>query len=241
MEELKLTPEELKDIVDDGQMIGHGFFGMTFKYKDRLIKLDKQLYSLLKYNDKRFADEMFNHRYKWTKESFVNPKQIEILASKQKDITLTKLPQGVVNVEGIIPGIIIPYHEDHKALELLPKDDYVTLLKILRKLLLEVKELADHEISQEDLVHYYDKARKNRKYNILYKGTEPQIIDLDGELITCGENFKSAKGMYQELGNVVLGYFDANNLPTDVKSDIITDEKKAQELIEELDFRLKGK
>ena len=241
MEELNLTPEELKIIIDDGKMIGHGFFGMTFKYGDRLIKLDKQLYSLLKYNNNEFADEMFNHRYKWEKENFTNPRQIEVLASKQKDITLTKLPQGVVNVKGIIPGIIIPYHEDHKALELLPKEDYITLLKILKKLLLEVKELADHEISQEDLVHYYNKARKNKRYNILYKDDVPQIIDLDGELITCGENFKSAKGMYQELGNVILGYFEANNLPTDTKSDIITDEKKAQDLIEELDFRLKGK
>ena len=241
MEELKLTPEELKDIIKDAEVIGKGFFGTVFKYKDRLIKLDEGLYKVLNANDRIFADEMFERRYRWNKETFVNPKQIEILASKQKDITLTKLPQGIVNVKGIIPGIIIPYHEDHKNLELLPKDDYVKLLKILRKLLLAVKELADNERAHHDLIRANTEGSKNIEYNILYKDDTPQIIDLDGELVKYGENFKDASKMYSDLGAIILGYFKTNNLPTDIKSDIITDEKKAQELIEELDFRLKGK
>ena len=134
MEELKLTPSELKKIIDDSKMIGSGFFGTTFEYNGDLIKLDNNLYSLLRANDPILAEHVFKDRYRWDREPFANPEQIATLASKQKDITLTKLPKGIVKVDGIIPGIIIPYHRNHQGLEKLPPNDYKRLLIILRKL-----------------------------------------------------------------------------------------------------------
>ena len=38
MEEIKLTPEELKQAIDFGKLIGSGFFSSVFTYKGRLIK-----------------------------------------------------------------------------------------------------------------------------------------------------------------------------------------------------------
>lgn len=237
MEELKVTPKELKQLIDDSKMIGQGFFGTVFQYKNHLIKLDKVLYSLLRSNHEIFADEVFKDHYRFNREDMVNPKQIEILASKQKDITLTQMPKGIVRVGEHVPGIIIPYHENHQNLSLLPKDDYITLLKVLRKLLLSVKELADNEIAHHDLVHS-DKWGRNRDYNILYKGDTPQIIDIEGDFIACGENFKDAEEMYNQLGNIVLGYFKTNGLTTNLTDDMITDSKKAGLLIDELEDRL---
>ena len=48
MEEIKLSPEELKKAIEFGKLIGDGFFSKVFTYKGRLIKMDKELYNLLK-------------------------------------------------------------------------------------------------------------------------------------------------------------------------------------------------
>jgi len=240
MEELKLTPEQLKELMEDGEMIGQGFFGTTFRYKDSLIKLDNSLYSLLNGNKKKFSDEMFDYRYRWGKENFAKEEQIAFLANKQKDITLTKLPQGIVRVKDVIPGIIIPYHKNHDSLEKLSPKDYKKLLVILKKLLLAVQELADNKIAQTDLIQY-DKHTNKPKYNILYKDETPQIIDLEGPRIICGKDFVEGEDMYKELGEVILQYFKANDLKINITNEDIKDENKARDLINELENRIKGK
>ena len=79
MEEIKLTPEELKKAIDFGKLIGSGFFSSVFTYKGRLIKLDKELYRLLKANDSSISKEMVKRRYRWDQEDFNDRDQLEEL------------------------------------------------------------------------------------------------------------------------------------------------------------------
>lgn len=239
MRELKLTPLEMKRLIQNTRMIGQGNFGVTFEHNGRLIKLDKYLYSLLRVNDD--ADFTFDQVYHKYKPDFADPLQIARLVEKQKNITLTSLPEGIVTINGRTTGIIIPYHRNHLALEKLSPKDYKRLLIILRKLLQEVRELADNEISQEDLAHFPDKWSRKKEYNVLYQGDTPQIIDLAGDFVRVGQDFTDPSLMYRSLADVILDFFVLNQLETDVKEEDITDPKKAEALIDELERRLKGK
>ena len=75
----------------------------------------------------------------------------------------------------------------------------------------------------------------------MYQDDTPQIIDLSGDFIRCGEQFTDAMEMYRSLGDVVLDYFVSNKIPTDVKFEDVTDEDKVRDLINELEDRVKGK
>lgn len=238
MEVLELSPEELKDVISLGKVIGEGFFGTVFTYRDRLIKLDSNLYFQLRANAKKFS----NHVVREIHPDFSNPSQIEELVRRQPNITLTKLPLGIVTIKdtNISPGIIIPYHRDHDKLETLARDDYKKVLIILRKLLDAVKELADNQISQEDLIQYGDRFHpKKRSYNVLYQGDTPQIIDLSGRYIKAGKEFQDALAMYNGLGNIILDYFTFNGIETEHKRNDISSFEEAEEMIDELDVKVK--
>ena len=241
MKEVKVSPEELKNIIDNSKIIGSGFFGTVFTYKDHLIKLDKSLFKLLDINDIRFAKELIEDHYKYSdqREDFNDRDQIEYLSNHQKDIKYTKLPEGIVTlkdvnskVNGISPGIIIPYHKDHQKLEKLSKKDYQKVLIVLKNLLLAVKELADNRIAQEDLIEANSKNK--HKYNVMYKDTTPQIIDLSGDLVAEGEYFINAKEMYRGLGDIIFDFADETN----IKRVDLSSFEENKELLEEFERKI---
>lgn len=236
MEELKITSEELKEIIELSKPINHGFFGQTFLYGNKLIKLDRGLYDLLKVNDKRVSDEMFDYYYRFDGPNFANLEQIKTLCAKQKKITLTQLPKGIVEVKGKIPGVILPYHSDYQNLSLINDKDYRTLLIILKKLLLAVRELADNEISHEDL---WQKNKNGYSYNVLQNGKEPQIIDVDGELLKVGKDYTDCQKMYEELSGVLFSFFDIYGL--DNRGEKATTMDDCYHLYDELKDKLSGK
>lgn len=214
MEELKVTPADLKGIIECGRIVGSGEFGIVFTYKDRLIKLDRYLYEVIKNYTGRNINYELDKYYEYETRKFFDPEQIQELSDKQKNVTLTKLPEGILSFKEVspqvakfTPGIIIPYHRDHKKLEELDPRDQKTVLIILKKLLLIVEELADNRISQEDMVQYNDFDIQKRNYNILYKDTTPQMIDMSGYFVKVGNHFYDAKNMYRELGNMILDFF----------------------------------
>lgn len=242
MRELKVSPEELKNIIDNGKMIGKGFFGTVFTYQDKLIKLDKSLYNLLEVNDKSLAKEVIENHYKFPdqREDFNSRDQIEYLANQQKHIKLTRLPEGIVTlkdvnskINGISPGIIIPYHMNHQKLERLSKKDYLKVLIILKNLLLAVKELADNRISQEDLIEA--NSQNKHKYNVMYKDTTPQIIDLSGEFIVEGDYFINAREMYRGLGNIIFDFINDENFPREE----LTSYEENKELLDDYERSIK--
>ena len=199
MKDLNYTSSEMKTVIDNSKLISdNGFSSTVFLHGNDLIKLDKNLYSLLKVNSLGLADRVFKNVYMWNNKPFVEREQIEYLQSKQPGIKLTNFDLGVVLVNDRVCGINLFNHTDYKDLTYIDTD-LETSLKILENILLAVKELENNEISHLDL----SKAQRGCEptLNILYRGTDIKLCDLSGRFITYGSNFNK-EGMYLEYVNV---------------------------------------
>ena len=249
MEEIKLTPEELKKAIDFGKLIGSGFFSSVFTYKGRLIKMDNVLYKLLKANDPRFARDVINDHYRWNQNDFNDRDQLEELAKRQSKI-IPKVPEGIItikdtnsNINGISPGIIIPHFKDYENLKKLSPTEYKQLLIILKKVLNAIKSLADNEIAQEDIFHVETNKDSDHSslydYNIVYKGNDAQMIDLSGPMVKVGKDFTNANGMYKEFAELINHYYQENNFtPIYNSNDNITEDNLSR-MITEFDRQAK--
>lgn len=243
MEEIKLTPEELKQAIDFGKLIGSGFFSSVFTYKGRLIKLDKQLYKLLKANDPTLSTEMVERRYRWEQEDFNDRDQLEEL-EKRQPLIRPRVPEGIVTlkgvdskIDGLSPGIIVPQFKGYKSLTKISKSDYKRLLIILRKIFDDIKNLADNEISNEDL----GARRKTSDFNILQKGDDAQIIDMSGPFVTVGETYNGPKYMYEDFAALINHYYKTNGLEPIYEENDDIDEQKLAEMITEFDKQTRKK
>lgn len=222
MEEIKLTPKELKNIVDIGNLIGSGFFGSVFTYKGRLIKMDENLYRLLKVNHPDVSAHVIRDRYRWDKDDFNSREQLEELSKRQPKIR-PRVPEGIITIKsddtkinGISPGIIIPHFEGYEDLSKISKTDYKQLLILMRQVLDDIKGLADNEIAQEDLFrHGYENNPNHTEIigsNIIQKNGDAQIIDMSGPLIKVGKDFEGAKKMYSDFAKMMNYYYKANGI-----------------------------
>jgi len=243
MEEIKLTPEELKEAIEFGKLIGSGFFSKVFTYKGRLIKLDKELYNLLKANDPSLSTEMVERRYRWDKEDFNDRDQLEELEKRQPFIR-PRVPEGIVTlkgvdskIDGLSPGIIIPHFKGYKGLANISKSDYKRLLIVLRKIFDDIKNLADNEIANEDLGAH----RKTSDYNIVQRNNDAQIIDMSGPLVTVGKTYTGPKYMYEDFAAILNNYYKANGLEPIYDENENIDEQKLAEMISEFDKQTRKK
>lgn len=247
MEEIKLSPEELKKAIEFGKLIGDGFFSKVFTYKGRLIKMDKELYNLLKYNDPRVSKDVVKDHYKWDVIDFNDRDQIKELSEKQHLIR-PKVPEGIITlkdvdgrINGVSPGIIIPEFKDYNDFNQVSKSDYKRLLILLRKIFDDLRNLADNQISNDDLFDENEKDSKKHHFNILQKGNDPQIIDMSGRLVTVGKSFVSPEEMYREFAKLLNYYYRANGLEPIYDIDDSIDEQKLSEMITELDKQTRKK
>ena len=237
MEEIKLTPEELKEAIDFGKLIGSGFFSSVFTYKGRLIKLDKELYKLLKANDSSISKEMVERRYRWDTEDFNDRDQLEELEKKQPFIR-PRVPEGIVTlkdvnteINGLSPGIIVPHFKGYKSLTNISKSDYKRLLIIMRKIFDDIKNLADNEIANEDLGAH----RKTSDYNIVQKKDDAQIIDMSGPFVTVGKTYNGPEYMYGDFAALINHYYKTNGLEPIYDENEDIDEHKLAEMITEFE------
>jgi len=247
MEEIKLTPKELKEAIDFGKLIGSGFFSSVFTYKGRLIKMDNILYNLLKHNDPRTSADTIKYQYRWNKDDFNSREQLEVLAKKQPFIR-PRVPEGIITikgidkeVDGVSPGIIIPEFKGYKDLGKISKNDYKRILIILKKLFEDIKGLADNEIAQEDLFRQDLSNNQSHHFNIIQKGNDPQIIDMSGPLVNVGKNFKDASRMYSEFAGLINHYYRSNGLEPIYQENTDITEKKLSEMITEFDKQTRHK
>ncbi len=251
MEEIKLTPEELKQAIDFGKLIGSGFFSRVFTYKGKLIKMDNILYDLLKANNPKLSKDMIDYHYRWDVKDFNNRNQIEQLSKKQPYIR-TKVPEGIVTINnpgsktnGVSPGIIVPHFIGYENLKKIPVTEYKRLLILLRKIFNDIRNLADNEIAQEDIFHTSIMKDTSNPglydYNILQKGRDAQIIDMSGPLVKVGKDFTDAQRMYSEFARLINSYYRANNLKPIYEENDDIDEQKLTEMITEFDKQTRKK
>ena len=247
MEEIKLTPEEIKEAIEFGRLIGEGFFSKVFTYKGRLIKMESTLYNLLKVNDKKVSTDVIKDHYRWDTTDFNNRDQLEELSRKQPLIR-PKVPEGIITIKsddskinGISPGIIVPHFKGYKSLGEIPKDEYKRLLILLKKLFDDIKSLADNEIAQEDIFTPAKAPFKDGHYNIIQKGNDPQIIDMSGPLIKVGKDFQDADRMYSEFAGLINYYNRVNGIEPIYQEDEHLTEKKLSEMITEFDKQTRNK
>ena len=244
MEELYVSPLNLKELIDNGKMVGEGYFGCVFTYQDKLIKLDRKVYYSLQSSKKNNSERRIEQIYCTNKDDFNDIDQINYLCDVQKNVKRTKFPLGALflkdvdkSIEGISPGIIIPFHKGYLDLECLDKKDYKRVLILLKELLLSIRELDENHISHEDLSHY-DANSCRRNYNIMFKDNDIALIDVSGKYLSCGKYFYTPKIMYQELGNVILDFYNYYNYPPMYKRNCIFLYIQNYELISELEERL---
>ena len=244
MEEIKVSPIKLKQLIDRERLVGEGYYGSVFTYQDRLIKLDKTLYNLLKNHDINESERMVYYRYIAGRENFNDPNQIEKLVSIQNKVKLTKFPTGIVTLDGVdyqntgmCIGIIIPYLKRHKMLENLRKDNLPRVIKILKHLLLIVRELEENKIFQQDLYHLDGKG--GTCYNIMYKGSTPQLIDMSGKYVIIDGNKTDRISMYDELGQVIIDFLDFNKIVPPYNRWYTDDYGKNVELVKKLERSIK--
>ncbi len=247
MEEIKLTPQELKEAIEFGKLIGDGFFSSVFTYKGRLIKMDNILYNLLKVNDPRISKEVIEGHYKWGRKDFNNRDQLEELSKKQPFIR-PKVPEGIITLDGVnselngvSPGIIVHPFEGYNDLGKISKNDYKRLLIILKKLFDDIKQLADNEIAQEDIFRENKKQDKDHHFNIIQKGNDAQIIDMSGPLVKVGKDFTDAKRMYSEFAGLINYYYRTNGLKPIYEENTDLTEKELAEMITEFDKQTRNK
>ena len=245
MIELSFKMDELKKIIDNSKIIGSGFYGTTIVYGDKLLKIDNYVFDNIKHFNLFETKKNIKDYYDCSKTDFANKEQIEYLCSVQKNVHLTKLPEGIVSLkdfDNALLGIIIPYHKDYKKLEELPLKDYRKLLLILKNLLLEVKELENNKIAQEDFAGYGNDGDVNyRNYNVMYHDIHPEIIDLSGFFVKVGKDFVSSKNMYRDLSSIFVDYLYLYRIKSGVVRGSITTYEENMELYKKLEYGLKKK
>ena len=152
MEILSFSSQEMKDVIDSSKLISDsGFSSAVFLHENTLIKLHKELYQYLSINSKTFADSVFKRIYMWNNTPFVEREQIEYLQSKQSEIKRTDFDKGLVLVNDRICGVILENHLDYKDLTNIEIESPSQIFKILKNILLALKELEEHGISHLDL------------------------------------------------------------------------------------------
>jgi hypothetical protein len=186
---LYLTSEDLKKL----KQIGHGTDGTVYQYnQDLLVKLYHErpklngnacLYEdhdIKIYNrNEKIADNYYKNflnYYAYTDESIkLLPKEaIKKAIDKQKNISLTALPLGVVYVDGKFAGCVLKRHrgiEIHKLIGVMP-------LSIRKKLFLQILR-ANAELLKNNIYHHDLANSPYRKKNVTLG---------DGSTITCGHS-----------------------------------------------------
>lgn len=158
-----------------------------FKYRkmikesnDFILERDGRCYKL----DPSAADEMLNHFKVSIDTSEIDPHQISWLSDKAKYIDHSYLPCGVLKYGINTVGVIYPkFFEGYKTFENLNKEDNLLIMKNLRKALLNNRELLNNDIYNTDFAFK----------NIMYKGNDVELVDLDGKCIKRSDNCSYAQ------------------------------------------------
>ena len=156
-----LDKKEIKELLKSAPVAGSfNVFedngGIIKIYKDPMFELE------------RYATVIFPG-------SLVSEEQIHWLESKQSSITGSTLPNGIIYYEKLPIGVMYPkYFEGYKNFYHLHEESVETMIRNFRTAIDKNMELIQNGIYNFDFT----------MHNILYKGNDVQLIDLDGKYVT---------------------------------------------------------
>ncbi len=156
-----LDKKEIKELLKSAPVAGSfNVFedngGIIKIYKDPMFELE------------RYATVIFPG-------SLVSEEQIHWLESKQSSITGSNLPNGIIYYERLPIGVMYPkYFEGYKNFYHLHEESVETMIRNFRTAIDKNMELIQNGIYNFDFT----------MHNILYKGNDVQLIDLDGKYVT---------------------------------------------------------
>jgi hypothetical protein len=156
-------------------MIKNAKNGYIYNDNGRCIKLDKIS-----------ASDMLKHKKVLHTFRDLSVDQIDRLSNLQKYIKNSSLPEGIISYDHSPVGIIYPhYFEGYSDLLSVGEEENDLMLSNIRKALDNNLELTEHGIFNTDF------AGKN----VLYSGSDVQLIDLDGKHIK-DENISNYSQVY---------------------------------------------
>ena len=206
--EVSYNFEELKKFIERGEKIHYGESNSFVYYDELLIKFYPEMYQQFKKHkdiDEENIMRIFYDNNKNLTNPFVNFKQLNYLMDKASNITLSKLPQGILYFNKVPVGIIQPYFEKHKWLHYLEDISHKEMYYLTRNILLALRELEENGIYRLGI---------NRN-NIVYNGVKPELVDLCGSDLAYGENEELKQSVYCDYLDLLYSLikrqsFDAN-------------------------------
>lgn len=210
MNKIEISTPDLQKL----KIIGQGSEGTIYEYsQNELLKIYHSYYDCMQMDIKNatfdedgvnvtpiknFKNKSIHHNtIQYFDEEGVRLSRKESISraiAAQKDIHLTRLPQSAVYVDGKLKGCSLYYHRHTTNIYTVMNIPLYRLrLKIIKKILEEVKELTSHHIYHIDLCQHPTLESKNTNI-LLTPFLEPQIIDIDGHSAiysaTANEDYK---------------------------------------------------
>ncbi len=201
---IRLTQEELDNIIKNNKKIGQGTEGTCFNHDGEVYKIyhktGEQLHAIAtedkvdedgtkiydKNKPKHYVRED-NRIFKYTDEDGVKlgkPEALNRALAKGYKITKSRLPHKIILVDGKLKGCVYPYYKHTKSIYSAYRKPFKTRLLICQRLIEQVKELLDNNIYPIDLCQkfggrtIFDKSVANV---LLDWKNNPIIIDLEGK------------------------------------------------------------
>lgn len=192
--EIKYNFENIKKFITEGYQISCGNNNSYIYHDGILANFCKELLDAFRRNKNIKEDDVkrifCNNKGELTN-SFVDLSKLNYLNKVSKDITLTKLPEGVFYLDNIPIGTIEPYFKGYHWLHFLEDVSHKEMYALLKNILIRLHELEQNGVYRLAL----------DRNNIMYNGKKPQLVDMMDKSVICGKD-KSLKQ------NVYANYLD---------------------------------
>lgn len=159
MEEIVFKPKDVKRLFKYGKSICEG--KNIYHIGDDLLKFYIRDYS----SRKGFYYDFFIN--------MVDKEQIEWLSSLRSLITSSKLPRGIISCQDEAVGVLYDYFDGYVSFKELSSEDKELIFSNLKSAIEKNRELMMYGVFNTDLI----------AQNILYRGNDVELIDLDGRYV----------------------------------------------------------
>lgn len=191
---IDLTLKDFYNELKHATYYGAGDTNVCLFLRDKtFIKIDERMYKAMKANSffqgfKKVYNNILVYQDNFDKDL------IESLSRLQPEITLTKFPLGVIQVDSHVEAILPFFYKNYLELYRDCPKNYELVRELLLNVLLTIHELDEYGISYTDI----DEGR-----NIFYKGTEIALYETD-EDIQITDSPSEIEMMYHEFQILII-------------------------------------